>query len=63
MGQDTHIGLRIPIELDKRIQAIQDCLGKRMHGMQLNRSQLIRSLLERGAEALEKELNHVGSAT
>jgi predicted DNA-binding protein len=54
---DVVIGFRVSAELDQRIQKLQERLQERLSGMGLSRSQFIRNLLERGADALERELS------
>jgi predicted DNA-binding protein len=56
---DVTIGFRISTELDERIQVLQEKLQGRLSGMSLSRSQFIRNLVERGADALSKELEEV----
>jgi hypothetical protein len=57
MNKDIAIGFKASPELDQRLKLLQERLQERLQGMDLSRSQFIRNLLERGAEALEKELN------
>ena len=55
-----HIGLRIPEELKHRIEKLQERLSSSSFGVRVARSQLIRNLLERGLQEVERELDEKG---
>jgi predicted DNA-binding protein len=60
MKNGVFTGVRVPVELDQRLRVLQERLKKRWSGMNVSKSELIRNLLERGADALEKELGEKG---
>lgn len=60
MNKDIAIGFKASPEFDQRLRKLQERLQERLPGVDLSRSQFIRNLLERGAEALEKEFNSKG---
>ena len=57
MSKDVVIGFKSTPELDKRLRTLQERFQERIQLTDLSRSQFIRNLIERGAEALEKELD------
>jgi predicted DNA-binding protein len=57
MSKDVVIGFKASPELDQRLRKLQERFQERIQVTDLTRSQFIRNILERGAEALENELN------
>lgn len=60
MKNKIHIGVRISFELDQYIDQLQKRLQKRSAGLVVDRSEIIRNLLERGVISLEEELKDNG---
>jgi len=58
MTNKVYIGVRIPVELHKRIQQLQKHLQQRSAGMAIDQSEILRNLLERGINSFEKELGN-----
>lgn len=58
MSKDVVIGFKASPELDQRLKELQKRFQERIQVTDLTRSQFIRNILERGAEALEKELTN-----
>jgi hypothetical protein len=56
MEQDTTLTVRLPHSYRARLKAIQAEMSKKLSGVDLRWSQVIRLALERGAETIEKEL-------
>lgn len=56
MKNDVHIGFRIPKDLDQRVDVLRDALSAKVAGLDITKSQLYRTLLERGLKSLEDEL-------
>lgn len=56
MKNDVHIGFRIPKDLDQRVDVLRDSLSAKVAGLDITKSQLYRTLLERGLKSLEDEL-------
>lgn len=56
MEQDTTLTVRLPHDYRKRLETIQAEMSKRLSGVGLRWSQVVRLALERGAETIEKEL-------
>jgi predicted DNA-binding protein len=48
--------VRLPTELRQRVEAIRVALSKRAGGVDLVTSHLVRQILERGCESIEREL-------
>lgn len=57
MNKDVVIGFKASPELDQRLRELQNRFQERIQVTDLTRSQFIRNILERGAEAMENELN------
>jgi predicted DNA-binding protein len=56
MKHDAHLTVRLPKELQGRIEAVQIEMSKRLSGVEMDRSRVVRLALERGIEVIEKEL-------
>jgi hypothetical protein len=56
MKNEVHIGFRIPKDLDQRVDNLRDALSAKVAGLDITKSQLYRTLLERGLKSLEDEL-------
>lgn len=54
-NQDTSLTVRLPRNFHKRLEALQAEMSKKLSGVELKWSQVIRLSLEKGAEILEKE--------
>lgn len=57
MSKDIVIGFKTTPELDRRLRLLQERFQEQIQVTDLTRSQFIRNIIERGAEALEMELN------
>lgn len=56
MKHDVHLTVRLPQALQDRIEAVQVEMSKRLSGVEMDRSRIVRLALERGTEVIEKEL-------
>jgi hypothetical protein len=56
MKQDTTLTVRLPHNYRQRLKLVQAELTKRLSGVEIGWSKVIRLALERGAETIEKEL-------
>jgi predicted DNA-binding protein len=56
MKHDVHLTVRLPKDLQDRIEAVQTEMSKRLSGVEMDRSRVVRLALERGIEVIEKEL-------
>jgi hypothetical protein len=56
MKHDVHLTVRLPKELQDRIEVVKTEVSKRLSGVEMDRSRVIRLALERGIEVIEKEL-------
>ena len=56
MKQDTSITVRVPYDYRERLTEIQAEMTRRLSGVELGWSKIVRLALERGAETIEKEL-------
>ena len=57
MSKDVVIGFKSTPKLDQRLRLLQERFQERIQVTDLTRSQFIRNLIERGADALENELS------
>ena len=55
-AKDRQMVVRLPTELRQRVEAIRVALSKRAGGVDLVTSHLVRQILERGCESIEREL-------
>jgi len=56
MEQDCSLTIRLPSSYRQRLEVVQAEMSKRLSGVKLKWSQVVRLALERGAETIEKEL-------
>lgn len=56
MKHDAHITVRVPHDFRSRLDAIQAEMSRRLSGVEMDWSKVVRLALERGAETIEKEL-------
>jgi hypothetical protein len=56
MKHDAHLTVRLPKDLQDRIEAIKTEMSERLSGVEMDRSRVVRLALERGIEVIEKEL-------
>jgi len=54
--KDMQLVVRLPNELWRRVEALRAALSKRAGGVDLVYSHVVREIIERGCEALEREL-------
>jgi len=54
--KDQQLVVRLPNELRRRVEALRAALSKRAGGVDLVYSHVVREIIERGCEALEREL-------
>jgi len=57
MKKSYAFNLRLPTNLGQRLEKIQEKLSTQSFGTDINRSSVIRMLLERSLPLIEKELN------
>ena len=55
-AKDRQLVVRLPNALTQRVEAIRVALSKRAGGVDLVSSHVVREILERGCESLEREL-------
>ena len=53
---DAHVTVRVPHDFRSRLDVIQAEMSKRLSGVEIDWSKVVRLALERGAETIEKEL-------
>jgi len=54
--KDAQLVVRLPNELRRRVEALRVALSRKAGGVELVYSHILRVVIERGCEALEREL-------
>jgi len=54
--KDVQLVVRLPGELRQRVEALRKELSKRAGGVDLLASHVVREIIERGCDALEREI-------
>lgn len=55
-AKDRQLVVRLPTELRQRVEAIRVALSKRAGGVDLVSSHVVREIIERGCDSIEREL-------
>jgi predicted DNA-binding protein len=55
-AKNRQLVVRLPTELRQRVEAIRLALSKRAGGVDLVTSHIVREIIERGCESIEREL-------
>ena len=55
-AKDRQLVVRLPSALRQRVESIREALSKRAGGVELVTSHIIRQVIERGCESIEREL-------
>jgi predicted DNA-binding protein len=55
-AKDRQLVVRLPTELRQRVEALRVALSKRAGGVDLVTSHIVREIIERGCESLERDL-------
>ena len=55
-GRQDRVAPRLPTELRNRLQRVREALSKRAGGVDLVISHVVREVIERGLDSLEREL-------
>jgi predicted DNA-binding protein len=55
-AKDRQLVVRLPTELRQRVEALRVALSKRAGGVDLVTSHIVREIIERGCESIEREL-------
>lgn len=56
---EVHLSFRIPVKLSERIEAVRAQMAKRNIGIEVEKAQVVRLLIERGLDYVEKELKNL----
>jgi predicted DNA-binding protein len=54
--KDKHLVVRLPTELRARLEGVRETLSKRAGGVDLVTSHVVREVIERGLDSMERDL-------
>jgi len=55
-AKDRQLVVRLPTELRQRVEAIRQALSKKAGGVDLVTSHVVREIIERGCDSMERDL-------
>ena len=55
--KDRQLGVRLPADLHARLEWVREALSKRAGGLDLVTSHVVREVIERGLDSMERDLS------